>query len=161
MLRPSVNQEWVDEGELSREQTKNWRRRRPEFIIRESVCNGDITRRRHGAADRGGIVRGNATQVIVSREGQDHTERRVFRVYASKLASDESLGRAVYHRGSMIGAVGELDCFSAHIRLREPDKSEDKAKSSMAVGRQIIVANSMQGVQTLIVLQKCEQSAGE
>ncbi|RZR97388.1 hypothetical protein BHM03_00026560 [Ensete ventricosum] len=27
----------------------------------------------------------------------------------------------------MIGAAGELDCFSAHIRLREPDKSEDKA----------------------------------
>ncbi|RZS29427.1 hypothetical protein BHM03_00063158 [Ensete ventricosum] len=28
----------------------------------------------------------------------------------------------------MIGAVGELDYFSAHIRLREPDKSEDKVK---------------------------------
>ncbi|RWV86502.1 hypothetical protein GW17_00051601 [Ensete ventricosum] len=27
----------------------------------------------------------------------------------------------------IIGAVGELDCFSAHIRLREPYKSEDKA----------------------------------
>ncbi|RZS06407.1 hypothetical protein BHM03_00037057 [Ensete ventricosum] len=27
----------------------------------------------------------------------------------------------------MIGAAGELDCFSAHIRLREPGKSEDKA----------------------------------
>ncbi|RWV77875.1 hypothetical protein GW17_00061240, partial [Ensete ventricosum] len=27
----------------------------------------------------------------------------------------------------MIEAAGELDCFSAHIRLREPDKSEDKA----------------------------------
>ncbi|RWV80367.1 hypothetical protein GW17_00058373 [Ensete ventricosum] len=28
----------------------------------------------------------------------------------------------------MIGAVGELDCLSAHIRLREPDKSEDKSE---------------------------------
>ncbi|RZS17016.1 hypothetical protein BHM03_00049119 [Ensete ventricosum] len=28
----------------------------------------------------------------------------------------------------MIEAVGELDCFSAHIRLREPGKSEDKAE---------------------------------
>ncbi|RWV77199.1 hypothetical protein GW17_00062015 [Ensete ventricosum] len=28
----------------------------------------------------------------------------------------------------MIGAAGELDCFRAHIRLREPDKSEDKAE---------------------------------
>ncbi|RZS01991.1 hypothetical protein BHM03_00031951 [Ensete ventricosum] len=31
-------------------------------------------------------------------------------------------------RVGMIGAVGELDCFSAYIRLREPDKSEDKAE---------------------------------
>ncbi|RZS04314.1 hypothetical protein BHM03_00034636 [Ensete ventricosum] len=46
-------------------------------------------------------------------------QRRVF-VYASELALDESL--------SMIGAAGELDCFSAYIRLREPDKSEDKAE---------------------------------
>ncbi|RZS14046.1 hypothetical protein BHM03_00045700, partial [Ensete ventricosum] len=30
----------------------------------------------------------------------------------------------------MIGAAGELDCFSAHIRLREPGKSEDKAEWS-------------------------------
>ncbi|RWW55094.1 hypothetical protein BHE74_00038285 [Ensete ventricosum] len=28
----------------------------------------------------------------------------------------------------MIGAVGELDCCSAYIRLREPNKSEDKAE---------------------------------
>ncbi|RWW27166.1 hypothetical protein GW17_00008413 [Ensete ventricosum] len=28
----------------------------------------------------------------------------------------------------MIGAAGELDYFSAHIHLREPDKSEDKAE---------------------------------
>ncbi|RWV91711.1 hypothetical protein GW17_00045976 [Ensete ventricosum] len=65
-------------------------------------------------------------------------QRRVF-VCVSELALDESLSHqhmgAVYHRGrspsastSMIGAVGELDCFSAHIRLREPSKSEDKAE---------------------------------
>ncbi|RRT33303.1 hypothetical protein B296_00043506 [Ensete ventricosum] len=29
---------------------------------------------------------------------------------------------------SMIGAAGEWDCFSAHIRLRDPGKSEDKAE---------------------------------
>ncbi|RRT55562.1 hypothetical protein B296_00006723 [Ensete ventricosum] len=28
----------------------------------------------------------------------------------------------------MIGAAGELDYFSAQIRLREPDKSKDKAE---------------------------------
>ncbi|RRT31538.1 hypothetical protein B296_00057097 [Ensete ventricosum] len=38
----------------------------------------------------------------------------------------------------MIGAAGELDCFSTNIRLREPDKSEDKveckAMDSRAMG---------------------------
>ncbi|RWW30449.1 hypothetical protein GW17_00004970 [Ensete ventricosum] len=33
-------------------------------------------------------------------------------------------------RVGMIGATGELDCFSAHIRLREPDKSKDKAETA-------------------------------
>ncbi|RWV77542.1 hypothetical protein GW17_00061613 [Ensete ventricosum] len=28
----------------------------------------------------------------------------------------------------MVRVIRELDCFSAHIRLREPDKSGDKAK---------------------------------
>ncbi|RWW12508.1 hypothetical protein GW17_00023823 [Ensete ventricosum] len=35
----------------------------------------------------------------------------------------------------MIEAAGELDCFSALIRLREPDKSEDKAENVEAGGR--------------------------
>ncbi|RWV90698.1 hypothetical protein GW17_00047080 [Ensete ventricosum] len=30
----------------------------------------------------------------------------------------------------MIGAARELNCFSDHIRLREPDKSEDKAEKA-------------------------------
>ncbi|RWV90233.1 hypothetical protein GW17_00047583 [Ensete ventricosum] len=30
----------------------------------------------------------------------------------------------------------KLDCFSAHIRLREPDKSEDKAERSKGVRKQ-------------------------
>ncbi|RRT33772.1 hypothetical protein B296_00057103 [Ensete ventricosum] len=30
----------------------------------------------------------------------------------------------------MIGAVGELDCFIVHIRLREPGKSENKAEQA-------------------------------
>ncbi|RWW70936.1 hypothetical protein BHE74_00021360 [Ensete ventricosum] len=28
----------------------------------------------------------------------------------------------------MVRVTGELDCFSTHIRLRKPDKSEDKAE---------------------------------
>ena len=35
-----------------------------EFIPQGSECNGDVTRRRHGAADRGGTVRGNAIHTI-------------------------------------------------------------------------------------------------
>ncbi|RWV81900.1 hypothetical protein GW17_00056642 [Ensete ventricosum] len=33
----------------------------------------------------------------------------------------------------MIRAAGELDYFSVHIRLREPDKSEDKAEGGTSM----------------------------
>ena len=35
-----------------------------EFIPQGSECNGDVTRRQLGAADHGGIVRGNAIHTI-------------------------------------------------------------------------------------------------
>ncbi|RRT36470.1 hypothetical protein B296_00018010 [Ensete ventricosum] len=35
----------------------------------------------------------------------------------------------------MTGAVRELDCFSDHIRLREPGKSKDKADGVEAGGQ--------------------------
>ncbi|RRT34071.1 hypothetical protein B296_00025984 [Ensete ventricosum] len=61
-------------------------------------------------------------------------QRRVF-VCASELALDESLSHqhmgVIYYRGrspSTVRVTGELDCFSAHIRLRESGKSEDKAE---------------------------------
>ncbi|RWW16008.1 hypothetical protein GW17_00020128 [Ensete ventricosum] len=65
-------------------------------------------------------------------------QRWVF-VCTSELALDESLSHqhmgVMYHRGrslsastSMIGAAGELDYFSAHIRLRETGQSDDKAE---------------------------------
>ncbi|RWW45004.1 hypothetical protein BHE74_00049198 [Ensete ventricosum] len=54
-------------------------------------------------------------------------QRRVF-VCASELTLDENLALVISIWGlCMIRAAGELDCFSAHIRLREPGKSEDKA----------------------------------
>ncbi|RWV78468.1 hypothetical protein GW17_00060562 [Ensete ventricosum] len=67
------------------------------------------------------------------------SERRVFHMCTSQLASDESLSR------QQLGAVaaGELNCFSAHIRLREPDKSEDKAEQRCLLllkGKREIVA---------------------
>ncbi|RRT34597.1 hypothetical protein B296_00036176 [Ensete ventricosum] len=37
----------------------------------------------------------------------------------------------------MIGAAGELDYFSAYIRLRKPDKSEDKADDDESNGAQL------------------------
>ncbi|RRT37445.1 hypothetical protein B296_00015469 [Ensete ventricosum] len=40
----------------------------------------------------------------------------------------------------MIGVAGELDYFSAHIRLREPDKSEDKAECKTTDSRAIGLA---------------------
>ncbi|RWV96678.1 hypothetical protein GW17_00040591 [Ensete ventricosum] len=74
MLRPGVTQEWVDEGEMPRERTKNRRWQRPYDVLAK--------------ATRGEVI----------------VRRQVFRVCASKLASDESLGRqhmgAVYHQGS-------------------------------------------------------------
>ncbi|RWW05812.1 hypothetical protein GW17_00030890 [Ensete ventricosum] len=77
MLRPGVTQEWVDEGELPRERTKNRRWRRPYDVLAEAM---------HG-------------EVVVQ----------------------------VHH---MRISAGELDCFSAHIRLREPGKSKDKAETA-------------------------------
>ncbi|RZS29235.1 hypothetical protein BHM03_00062946 [Ensete ventricosum] len=41
----------------------------------------------------------------------------------------------------MIGAAGELDYFSAHIRLREPDKSEDKAEGGTFIESSISYSN--------------------
>ncbi|RRT76463.1 hypothetical protein B296_00008087 [Ensete ventricosum] len=54
----------------------------------------------------------------------------------------------------MIGAVGELDCFNAHIRFREPDKSKDKAECGTSVessipcshrGRSLVVKGGQGG----------------
>ncbi|RWW65607.1 hypothetical protein BHE74_00027071 [Ensete ventricosum] len=82
MLRPGVTQKWVDEGELPRERTKNRRWRRPYDVFAEAT---------HG-------------EVVV--------RRWVFRLCATKLASDESLGHqhmgVVYHQGrSQIASTSE------------------------------------------------------
>ncbi|RWV81527.1 hypothetical protein BHE74_00049106 [Ensete ventricosum] len=83
------------------------------------------------------------------------SQRRVFYECISKLGLDKSLGYqhmgAVYHQGrsqiastseshgenliirGMVRVIGELDCFSAHIRLREPGKSGDKAEGENSV----------------------------
>ncbi|RRT49247.1 hypothetical protein B296_00009373 [Ensete ventricosum] len=48
----------------------------------------------------------------------------------------------------MIEAARGLDCFSTHIRLREPDKSEDKAEGETSVGSLIPCSH---GGRTLVV----------
>ncbi|RRT32402.1 hypothetical protein B296_00028021 [Ensete ventricosum] len=84
MLCPGVTQEWVDEGELPRERTKNWRWQRP-YDVRSTSVNNAMARRTvdsrsecHGAVEAGLLC---------------------VRIEAS---SDESLGHqhmgAVYHR---------------------------------------------------------------
>ncbi|RRT67503.1 hypothetical protein B296_00001901 [Ensete ventricosum] len=78
MFRLGVTQEWVDEGELPGEQTKNQRWRRPYDVLAKAT-HGEVIVRVHHI--------------------------RIFRV------------------------TGELDYFSAYIRLREPGKSEDKANT--------------------------------
>ncbi|RWW55555.1 hypothetical protein BHE74_00037796 [Ensete ventricosum] len=84
-------------------------------------------------------------------------KRQVFHMCTLKLVSDKGLGHqhmgVVYHRRrsqiistseshggdliiqGMIGAARELDCFSAHIHLRELGKSEDKTDGVEAGGR--------------------------
>ncbi|RWV87523.1 hypothetical protein GW17_00050473 [Ensete ventricosum] len=44
MLRPGVTQEWVDEGELPRERTKNQRWRRPYNVLAEATSGEVVVR---------------------------------------------------------------------------------------------------------------------
>ncbi|RRT33350.1 hypothetical protein B296_00057658 [Ensete ventricosum] len=63
MLRLGVTQEWVDEGELPRERTKNWRWRRPYDVLAEATYGeviastseshgGDLIIQRYDRSDR-------------------------------------------------------------------------------------------------------------
>ncbi|RRT35225.1 hypothetical protein B296_00029196 [Ensete ventricosum] len=115
MLYLGVTQEWVDEGELPRERTKKNRRWRRPYDVLAKATHGEV------------VVRVHRTRICMQWRCHQEVTWWGFHVYVSKLTSDESLDHqhmgAVYHR-----AAGELDYFSAHIRLREPGKSEDKAE---------------------------------
>ncbi|RWV98456.1 hypothetical protein GW17_00038694 [Ensete ventricosum] len=58
----------------------------------------------------------------------------------------------------MIGAAGELDYFSTHIRLRETSKSEDKAEGGTSVESSIPCSN---GWRALVVKGAKEVENGE
>ncbi|RWV94279.1 hypothetical protein GW17_00043202 [Ensete ventricosum] len=118
MLRPGVTQEWVDEGELPMERTKNRRWRRPYDVLAEAT-HGEVVVRVHHTRIWTGSYGGMTRSYWELHFGYDTTRRRAMD------SRSECRGTA---EAGMIGAAGELDYFSAHIRLREPDKSEDKAE---------------------------------
>ncbi|RRT50002.1 hypothetical protein B296_00040105 [Ensete ventricosum] len=78
----------------------------------------------------------------MSREGQDHAEVRLGITGSSTLVYDtirrmtmdlRSECRSTVEAG-MVRVTKELDYFSAHIRLRELSKSEDKVEALVVKG---------------------------
>ncbi|RRT31909.1 hypothetical protein B296_00058129 [Ensete ventricosum] len=64
--------------------------------------------------------------------GRGHHREIVIQVHHKNLnAMEMSPGGDMVQ--AMIEVTGELDCFNAHIRLREPNKSEDKAEDGTSV----------------------------
>ncbi|RWW89697.1 hypothetical protein BHE74_00001268 [Ensete ventricosum] len=79
------------------------------------------------------MLRPGVTQELVdegelpSEQTKNQRWRRPYNVLA-EATRGEVIVRVHHTRICMIGAARELDYFNAHIRLREPDKSEDKAE---------------------------------
>ncbi|RWW49282.1 hypothetical protein BHE74_00044581 [Ensete ventricosum] len=77
MLRPSVTQEWVDEGELPRERTKNRRWRRPYDVL----AGGHTWRSRNPSSSHENLYAmkmspgGDMVQRIENRIGVSHATR--------------------------------------------------------------------------------------
>ncbi|RWW39874.1 hypothetical protein BHE74_00054752 [Ensete ventricosum] len=86
-------------------------------VTQEWVDKGELPRERKKKSEK--------TKALCC-VGKSHTWRS-----RSPSSSHENL----YAMEMSLGVAGELDCFSAHIRLREPDMSEDKADGVEAGGR--------------------------
>ncbi|RWV81179.1 hypothetical protein GW17_00057423 [Ensete ventricosum] len=86
-------------------------------VTQEWVDKGELPRERKKKSEK--------TKALCC-VGKGHTWRS-----RSPSSSHENL----YAMEMSLGVAGELDCFSAHIRLREPDMSEDKADGVEAGGR--------------------------
>ncbi|RWW04449.1 hypothetical protein BHE74_00009540 [Ensete ventricosum] len=111
-----------------------------EFITRESICNGDVTRRQHGAADCGGIFRDNTTQVIAVRD-------TIMRRYDQELleaplwyARQRIVGPwAWQHHGTQRrdfrGVIDPLLSWRESI-VRKRDRGGGKCRSKLQVPRQ-------------------------
>ncbi|RWV77980.1 hypothetical protein GW17_00061122 [Ensete ventricosum] len=80
----------------------------------------------------------------------DRTRHKLFsKTEYSTSVNNATTRRAVNSRSECHGIIeaglpltGELDCFSAHIRLREPDKSGDKAECKKMDSRAMGLAAS-------------------
>ncbi|RZS18529.1 hypothetical protein BHM03_00050820 [Ensete ventricosum] len=79
---------------------------------------------------RSGVTQEWVYEGELPRERTKKKNRRWRRPYdvLADATHGEVVVRVHHTRICMIGAAGELDYFSAHIRLRELDKSEDKAE---------------------------------
>ncbi|RRT40305.1 hypothetical protein B296_00047011 [Ensete ventricosum] len=64
----------------------------------------------------------------VTREWVSEGELPKERTQSEVAEALRCVGRGHTWRDRIIGAARELDCFSAHICLREPGKSEDKTE---------------------------------
>ncbi|RWW53811.1 hypothetical protein BHE74_00039660 [Ensete ventricosum] len=115
MLRLGVTQEWVGEGELLRERTKNQIWRRPYDVLAEATHREVVVRVHHTRIWLLGAPLWCITQqeewLWIQGVNVVVPQRRVF-VCASELALDESLSHqhmgAVYHQGrSQIASTSE------------------------------------------------------
>ncbi|RRT33583.1 hypothetical protein B296_00018068 [Ensete ventricosum] len=85
---------------------------------------------------RSAIVNKTSMKLGILHEGRRHHLERQPRKRATRSECHGTTEAGLHMKAlvisiwglGMIGAAGEVDCFSAHIRLREPDKSEDKAE---------------------------------
>ncbi|RWV92211.1 hypothetical protein GW17_00045436 [Ensete ventricosum] len=80
--------------------------------------NGDVTKRPHGAADRGGIVYDNTTHAEMSREGHDHAK-----VVKRGEEAMTSLERRWTRRSAIVSKEASLPKSKASVR-KEMDSEE-------------------------------------
>ncbi|RRT85585.1 hypothetical protein B296_00009003 [Ensete ventricosum] len=116
MLRPGVTQDWVDKGRLPKKRTKLKATEALRYAGR-----GHIWRNRSMS-----LSHENMNAMEISPRGDIVQWIMVEQLEAIQHTREKS------HKGL---DHTELDCSKAYIRLRVPDKSEDKAEDVEAGGR--------------------------
>ncbi|RRT63670.1 hypothetical protein B296_00004791 [Ensete ventricosum] len=115
MLRPGVTREWVDEEGLRIQGVNAMVPQRRVF----RVCASNL------ALDENGVGGNRRRKMGSSYSDLGLEGYGIWLLLGSTVGVKEDYDDSVL--GGIIRAIGELDYFSAYIRLREPDKSEDKA----------------------------------